>query len=102
MLRDPKSGRAGLLIGSNIGFPIIVFRGQKHQNSRHQPQPSNFHNAAHEIVSPVNGFNNSQKSRQATIDGSNSAILVIVQAVIAFSGRSSLSPTALTFLSAYS
>ena len=38
MLRDPKSGRAGLLIGSNIGFPIIVFRGQEHQNSRHQPQ----------------------------------------------------------------
>ena len=37
MLRDPKSGRAGLLIGSNIGFPIIVFRGQEYQNSRHQP-----------------------------------------------------------------
>ena len=42
MLRDPKSGRAGLLIGSNIGFPIIVFRGQKHQNSRHQPQAEQF------------------------------------------------------------
>ena len=42
MLRDPKSGRAGLLIGSNIGFPIIVFRGQKHQNSRHQPPAEQF------------------------------------------------------------
>lgn len=102
MFCNPKSGCAGLLIGCNIGFPIIVFAARNTKIAAATPRPSNFHSATHEIVSPVNGFSSSQKSRQATIEGSSSAILVIVQAVIAFSGRNSLSPTALTFLSAYS
>ena len=77
MLCNPKSGRAGLLVGGNIGFPIIVFRSQEYQDSR-------YHSQAQQLVSSVNGFSSSQKSRQATIEGSSSAILVIVQAVIAF------------------
>ena len=50
MLRDPKSGRAGLLIGSNIGFPIIVFRGQEYQNSRHQPQAQQLPNGYQTVI----------------------------------------------------
>ena len=38
MFCNPKSGCAGLLIGCNIGFSIIVFRSQEYQDSRYHSQ----------------------------------------------------------------
>ena len=49
-----------------------------------KPTPNNFHKADQDISCPVNGFNTSQKSKQATIAGRRRAKLVIVQAIIAF------------------
>lgn len=68
----------------NVAHQEIDLKNPKTNRKNAGFTDSSFHSATHEIVSPVNGFSSSQKSKQATIEGSSSAILVIVQAVIAF------------------